>query len=403
MEQFDKFIEIRHKHKHELEVEENRFNVFKLLEIEHKENVLHSKLIGYLLNPSATHGLNNTFLNLFLETCKLPSSKSQNFRLKLEHYIGAKDLTLEEGGRIDIYLENDASIIAIENKIYAIDQEKQLTRYVNYLKEQNKQKYLLYLTLTKERASNEILDTDKVVYQHITYSKEIIIWIKECIKFLTTSEPKYPVLKQTLEQYLETIKKLCNKQIPELMEKELLERISSNSDAFKTYTSLRALHPDTVWYGIVEKNITEKLQGLVIAKKVIKELNSLEATINDTSIYMFVNLPKYKDETHSILFYNQLLQSKNLYFGFEWNAEWELEYGFKYMNPEQKLLDSNYDHLEELKNKLNLDKDNEAWYAYGTWQKHKVWNNNTIEQLAKAIDGEVLADMKNVLEQVFGK
>tara|TARA_B100000378_G_C17903478_1_gene363522 strand:- start:115 stop:366 length:252 start_codon:yes stop_codon:yes gene_type:complete len=44
------------------------FNVFSILNMEHKENGTHSAFLGELLNPNGSHSKGNLFLQLFLQT-----------------------------------------------------------------------------------------------------------------------------------------------------------------------------------------------------------------------------------------------------------------------------------------------------------------------------------------------
>ena len=94
-----------------------------------------SELLVFLLNPDAPHGQRDEFLKKFLKSCNLDQ-------------IGSfKNISCEKpihgNRRIDIWIEFSEFTIAIENKIWAYDQENQLLDYSNFLKRQAGEKFLL--------------------------------------------------------------------------------------------------------------------------------------------------------------------------------------------------------------------------------------------------------------------
>lgn len=93
-----------------------------------------SRVFGGLLDPSGNHGQGNRFLRLFLDQvhCGLRDARSERFpnsdfaacRVHLEHPTA-------KGGRIDIVLELPGNRwIGIENKPWAVEQEKQVENYL---------------------------------------------------------------------------------------------------------------------------------------------------------------------------------------------------------------------------------------------------------------------------------
>ena len=149
-------------HEQALQEERHRkgenYNLFSILNIERYE-LKHSALIANLLDPKGSHGCGDAFLRAFFEIalkgtaypfedCTLPHSYT-------EYYTGP--IAGDTGGRIDILVKSSRYGLIIENKIYAGDQDKQLTRYDNYGKETfGADGYLLvYLTLYGYDASKE--------------------------------------------------------------------------------------------------------------------------------------------------------------------------------------------------------------------------------------------------------
>lgn len=196
-----------------------RFNLFSILGLEHYENRTHSAFLGELLNPNGSHLLGSLFLKLFLQKVQselafdLPTTS-----VKLEQYIGAKDLESETGGRIDIYIKDSkGNAIAIENKIRAEDQEKQLVRYSNH---QGVKYEVYYLNLdgSPPSASSKGDLIEGQDYNIISYRDDIRDWLEDCLKEATDT----PILRESIKQYIILIKKLTNTMNNE-EEKKLIE------------------------------------------------------------------------------------------------------------------------------------------------------------------------------------
>jgi hypothetical protein len=133
---------IKH-HKQLTKLKGESFNVFSILQMERAENKTHSNFIAELLNPNGSHLMGNVFLKLFLKAIEDETLDSTSTTVHLEYPIGLVDLDNETGGRIDILLKDQSGkTISIENKIEAIDQPKQILRYTNFNKSNNKVYYL---------------------------------------------------------------------------------------------------------------------------------------------------------------------------------------------------------------------------------------------------------------------
>lgn len=97
-----------------------------------------SRAFGGLLDPAGTHGQGDTFLRLFLGEIRrsltgelrkdFPDSDTRGCKVHLEYSTSR--------GRIDIVLEMPGNRwIGIENKPWAPEQEKQVTKYMKHLGE----------------------------------------------------------------------------------------------------------------------------------------------------------------------------------------------------------------------------------------------------------------------------
>lgn len=119
-------------------------NIFQLFGLTLDENA-HSAFLAYLLNPMERHGQGTAFLDAWLQWlqpwCSEPLS-GHGAHVTPERYAGL-------WGRIDIVAElRDGTLIAVENKVCAREQEDQLTRYGDWLRAQPGagQRLLVFLT-----------------------------------------------------------------------------------------------------------------------------------------------------------------------------------------------------------------------------------------------------------------
>ena len=213
------------------EQNKNAFNIFEALNVESKEELLHSRLICSLLDPKQNKQLSQDFLNVFIETLGIePNFINKNsIKCTTEFYISAIDEKYENGGKIDILLEDTKvnHAIIIENKIHAGDQWKQLKRYSNFGKKYDEFE-LIYLTLFEQKATDDSLDglTLDGDYKNITYQKNIKEWIEKCKKLAID----HPNMRQVLDQYLKTINKLTNQQMSNFLGKEISELLENENN-----------------------------------------------------------------------------------------------------------------------------------------------------------------------------
>jgi hypothetical protein len=241
--------EIHKKHELLANINGDNFNVFSILGMENCENKTHSNFLRELLDPRGSHGLKSTFLKLFvskvldtlkhnnpqnklLEIIDIEEKKWEQAHVATEKHIGGISSCGEYGGRIDIVISIGYSpVIIIENKIYAGDQEKQLLRYSNYAKKTKA--LLLYLTRGGDYASE--LSTSKLIeenidYLPISYSANILSWLDDCSR----ESYRFPLIRETIIQYANLIRKITNQNTSNNMESvELSELILENEQKFE--------------------------------------------------------------------------------------------------------------------------------------------------------------------------
>lgn len=238
------------------------FNIFNILGISHLEVSTHSRFISNLLDPHGSHYQGNIFLELFMRKIGIEDFNYADASIEVEK-------SENKYGRFDIFITDDKNwTIIIENKIHAGSQEKQLGRYIKYLKEtsKTKNKKLLYLTLANEfdndshcnedyspgigisQREKEFLepqgvktDDDIKLYKHITYSKDILDWLIDSQKEAVS----LPRIREVIEQYIQIIRELTNKpegmamnEIRDYIKKDK-EHYNALTECCKAYNNIR--------------------------------------------------------------------------------------------------------------------------------------------------------------------
>ncbi len=211
----------------------NDANVFTTLLSAHDEVRLHSRFLAFLLDPNGKHYQDDLFLKAFLEHIKL-SDFILNTEICTVHreYCG-----------IDIYITDRTHHIIIENKIWASDQEKQIQRYIETIKTENKTVApdtiaVVYLSPYGRQPSDYSLgdyristcgkylhhQNEKYTYRQINYHADIIQWLESIhaeVKNITN-------LSVMMTQYRETVQQITGQYKGNLM--TLLEYMQQNSD-----------------------------------------------------------------------------------------------------------------------------------------------------------------------------
>lgn len=234
------------------------FNVFEVLNLESNETRTHSAFLAELLNPQGSHGVGDRFLRAFLKSVDCLKDwefDTTDAQVKIEYHTGFTNDDKTNGGRIDILIESNNKFLIIENKIYAGDQENQLLRYHKFAESHDHK--LLYLTLDRKEASeystNNELKAGKD-YFIIGYNAEIAEWLNCCI----ADASRYPLIRETMIQYLNLIKKITNKDMDTNLREELLNAMTSPDNAD---TVAAIINESSEWqYRILEKYVIAPLQ-----------------------------------------------------------------------------------------------------------------------------------------------
>ena len=170
---------------------------FNLIDELHANENAHTRILVRLLQiPS----LLRSFLEYIRDTFQL-----QSFYIPDE--LSANDVS-EFSDFIDAKIETKNFCIIIENKInYAVDQDRQIERYVSTVKSQNKNIFVLYLTLngTKIPTPNSI-GKSAVPIIEINYREHILNWLEHKITFSVSDTLQQPFLQSGILQYIDHIK-----------------------------------------------------------------------------------------------------------------------------------------------------------------------------------------------------
>ena len=222
---------------------DDAFNVFRLCKVDHYENA-HTRIIAEFLNPRGTHGLDDTFLILFLRQPVIADYlKRQGFPKDDGFHgwdsLGSAIVVTEEAfpeGRCDIAIHWRGWCIVIENKIYAGDQAKQLERYARAVRRTGEKPIILYLTLDGHPAGAD--SAGDVEYKCISYRKEIADWIADCIGEIDDwnfggEQPDYLHVRETLCQYQQLVKEISGSTEERKMNDEIASKLVASTEAFR--------------------------------------------------------------------------------------------------------------------------------------------------------------------------
>lgn len=231
----------------------NKFNIFEATGMR-KQEIKHTKFLGYLLNPNESHGLGTKFLLEFLRNA-FSKTANQEFDL-LSLHLSLAEISTEFGlnnidenqkskkSAIDIHIEiptykNEKIIIAIENKLKARQADGQLNKYRTSLinSHGDKNVYCFFLTLFAEEA---IADN----WLEITFGDTVAPILDNMLKNNTETISDYLIA--ILQDYLDLI---TEDEEPDPIIEDLARRISSD-------------YIDHIQYGLENDTNAKKLKVL---------------------------------------------------------------------------------------------------------------------------------------------
>lgn len=81
-------------------------------------------------------------------------------------------------------------------------------------------------------------------YLRVSYKQHITQWLEDCIK----KSSAVPLIKESIVQYLNLIKKLTHQNLNRKMSKEIAEKITHNQNSFEAYVATRKTENDNEIY-----------------------------------------------------------------------------------------------------------------------------------------------------------
>lgn len=181
------------------------FNVFNLFRST-KDEISNSTFIANLLDPSGTHGQGVLFIQKFFQ--HLAANFNIPFATPNEFERAGWQVHTEfaiSSGRCDVVIMNAhvGILCVIENKVYANEQDEQLQRYWNWMRDDHRimeYPYQLLIFLTPRGRSSATLEADN--YISLSYHLDITAWLLECLPAIQAAG-----VKEVVHQYIHTINK----------------------------------------------------------------------------------------------------------------------------------------------------------------------------------------------------
>lgn len=257
-----------------LNIRFSEFNPFKILGVT-EEEIRHSHIISWLLDPKANHGLDSSFFKTFLRTiiCSSENQSIENVTNGLKKIILGDFTDLQvyrEHNHIDILCisENNEIIILIENKYNSGEHSDQLNNYLSKIKTQYSKYICIPIFLSIEGLPPSHSEYLAASYQQVLDS------IEQVIKVYLNRIP------QAIKMFLDYYKRIISEKI---MENTDLQKIAQKiykenkaaidfiysigngidlsipgSEFIKNHDNLKTVWPNPNWYSFVDKEFHVK-------------------------------------------------------------------------------------------------------------------------------------------------
>lgn len=320
------------------------FNVFNILGIGHREVTTHSPILVELLNPHGSHGQGAAFLERFLNELGISGFRLDSSSIRVSPEVHLGPVTENSGGRLDIVVRDGfGCTLFIENKIYAGEQENQLSRYHAH----DPRAHLIYLTL---HGSVPRTAPQGVSVKCISYKQHIHRWLEDC----ETAVLQAPRLRELLGQYRELIRQITKPHMTTPTSEFLAEHILNDAESHAAFRALLGTKPAVRRLVFQRWNHRVEAIGLDLGLK-LKEPMRGDATRYDG--WSFTN-----DE----------LTAANLSIGFQCDSNWgcNFRYGFKALDHNQPCPIARS--LEQaFRSRFRMEAPTGYWPAWSWWDAHR--------------------------------
>jgi len=263
------------------------YNIFKVAGISEKEVRL-CRVLADLLDPKGLHYKGSVYLKLFMDNVIRPLiDKTGKFNLSKVRVTTEYPIT--EDRRIDIVIEDGTVFIPIEVKIFAGEQEKQITDYAVFSRKMNaKDCFIPVVFLTIDGC--ESYEASKDDYVRISFKKHIISWLEKCLSL--EEKNKVSPLREILKQLINAIKSFCGCE-DGTMENAINALITESRDSYKAALSIKKaideLGFDTRAWEIFKGEICELVKNKFTEAEYLEEGGG-----NDTWHYLKIPIGNFK-------------------------------------------------------------------------------------------------------------
>lgn len=197
------------------------FNVFSVINAETDEVNTHCRLLYELLSPNGSHGMGDQFLRVFCGAV-LHKPCPRNVSVSRERTFG--------DGRIDLLVEGEGVCYPIEVKVYAEDQDLQVSRYAQFASKAP-EGHVYYLTLDgREPSRKSTGDAPVPNLTCLSFAVEIRAWLVRCCELAWQSHE----ITETLRQYIGVIDKLTGGGQEDKYMKQIQQTVKSSRDNFES-------------------------------------------------------------------------------------------------------------------------------------------------------------------------
>lgn len=314
----------------------NTFNIFKVLGITDKE-VLICRLLGDLLDPKGSHGLKEKPLLLFLKQLRLESSFSID---EIEKAYVVLEEVIDNDRRIDIVIYIGNSVIPVEAKIWAGDQDKQLYDYYQHFDKPRytKQNFKIYYLTPNGRDPSEISISGSKKnqrltpeqYQCLSFQKDVSDWIDSIL--VNNGINQVEII---LKQFKEVIDDMCRE---DKILQDIKKVINLKDGQFETNSHMKAL------LYILTANKTNELWKMIRKEYLRKHLKfdkskyRLEEVSKDEpgyAIFSVKALSNKKNIARICVETNLYITAETLKEEYEKQSDWKKgdSYIWQYLNP----------------------------------------------------------------------
>lgn len=351
----------------------DRFNIFDLLGVGSLEVSTHTPYLAEFLNPKGAHGLGDLPLSAFLRLFELNALNPAKTLVETERYLGPR--TQDRGGRIDILLTDTSTgaQVAIENKLFAADQENQLRRYQASLP----QAQLVYLTLNGREptgfATGKETTCEGRVIRRLSYAEDIIRWQEDC----RSQAAATPLVRETITQYINLIRQLTNQSTNTNMSTQIAEIVLRDKASLIAYFELKQAE------SAIHSKITDTLR---------KQCDEIAASLGLK--VKFENEPLSRKEA-SIHFFDASMQAQHISIAFQFETSQcrDFFFGICYDHPSESHL-APIGILDAFDRVIGDGKSTAWWAAWRYWETRRNWG---VETFCDIVFGRFKEELKDKL------